>query len=71
VVFSDEEPRVPFSSGGEGRHVAPGTLPTVVGAEGLVLAQTVLAAIAGPPAAPRVCEARDRARCRRGGSVVV
>lgn len=71
VVFSDEEPRVPFSSGGEGRHVAPGTLPTVVGAEGLVLAQTVLAAIAGPPAAPRVCEARDRVRRRRGGSVVV
>ena len=67
AVFSDEEPRVPFSAPGEetGRHVPPGTLPTVVGAEGLVLAQTVLAEIVGPPAAPRVCEARDKARTGR------
>lgn len=70
VVFSDEEPRVPFAGGeGEGRHVAPGTLPTVVGAEGLVLAQTVLAEIVGPPAAPRVCEARDRSRASKAPPV--
>ena len=69
VVFSDEEPRVPFAAGETGRHVPPGTLPTVVGAEGLVLAQTVLAAIAGPPAAPRVCEARDAARRAKSPAV--
>ena len=49
VVASDEEPRAPFVNGDERRlrHVAPGTLPTVVGAEGLLLAQAAINEIIG------------------------
>lgn len=44
VVFSDETPRrpaVPESERGQ-RHAIPGTLPTVVGVEGLLLAQAAM-----------------------------
>ncbi|MBQ9727936.1 MAG: ThiF family adenylyltransferase [Kiritimatiellae bacterium] len=63
AVASDEEPRAPFApeAGTGARHVPPGTLPHVVGVEGLLLAQAVLDRLAGPPAAPLACQARDAA----------
>ncbi len=61
AVASDEEPREPFAPDSErgGRHVPPGTLAHVVGVEGLLLAQAVVDGLAGPPAAPLACQARD------------
>ena len=61
AVASDEEPRAPFApeAGTGARHVPPGTLPHVVGVEGLLLAQAVLDRLAGPPAAPLACQARE------------
>ena len=70
VVSSDEEPREPFVPETEARerHVPPGTLPHVVGVEGLLLAQAVIDRLAGPPAAPVACQARERRlRAARGG----
>lgn len=64
AVSSDEEPRAPFLPAGAdagARHVPPGTLPHVVGVEGLLLAQAVVDLLAGPPAAPLACQARERA----------
>lgn len=71
VVASDEEPLAPFApeAGTGARHVPAGTLPHVVGVEGLLLAQAVLDRLAGPPAAPRACRARDALlRARRNAT---
>ena len=64
VVASDEEPRVPFIPAEEAglRHVPPGSIATVVGAEGLVLAQAVIDSIIGEPAAPRLSQFRDSSK---------
>ena len=62
VVFSPEEPRQPLGADPSARIQTAGTLPTVVGAAGLVLAGAVLAALSGPPAAPLACAARDPLR---------
>ena len=61
AVASDEEPRAPFLPAGAdagARHIPPGTLPHVVGVEGLLLAQAVVDRLAGPPAAPLACQKR-------------
>ena len=60
VVFSPEEPRRPFGADPAARVQTAGTLPSVVGAAGLVLAQAVLDRLMGPPAAPLACAARER-----------
>ena len=57
VVFSPEEPRRPFGADPSARIQTAGTLPSVVGAAGLVLAQAVLDHLMGPPAAPLACNA--------------
>lgn len=54
VVASDEEPRLPLTHE-TGRHVAAGTLATVVGVEGLLLAHAVLRDLIGEPVAPLAC----------------
>ena len=67
VVASDEEPRWPFNADPDDRIQVSGTLPTVVGAAGLLLAHVVLRDLIGEPAAPLACQARDaRLRASRG-----
>ena len=65
VVASDEEPRWPFDADPDDRIQVSGTLPTVVGAAGLLLAHAILLDRIGEPAAPLACQARD-ARLRAG-----
>ncbi|MBR1836186.1 MAG: ThiF family adenylyltransferase [Kiritimatiellae bacterium] len=55
VVFSDEEPRRPFGHDPSRRVQIAGTLPTVTGVEGLLLAHEVVRMIVGAPAAPLAC----------------
>ncbi len=55
VVASDEEPRRPFGFDPAKRVQTAGTLPTVTGTEGLLLAHAILAHIVGEPAAPLAC----------------
>ena len=55
VVASDEEPRWPFGADPAERVQIPGTLPTVVGTAGLLLAHAVLRDLIGAPAAPLAC----------------
>ena len=67
VVASDEEPRWPFDADPDERIQTAGTLPTVVGAAGLLLAHAILRDLVGEPAAPLACRARDaRLRAARG-----
>ena len=69
-VASDEEPRWPFDADPAERIQTAGTLPTVVGAAGLLLAHAILRDILGEPAAPLACQARDaRLRAERGEGV--
>ena len=55
VVASDEEPRLPLTLE-TGRFVAAGTLSTVVGTEGILLAHAVLRDLIGKPVAPLGCD---------------
>jgi tRNA A37 threonylcarbamoyladenosine dehydratase len=69
-VASDEEPRWPFDADPAERIQTAGTLPTVVGAAGLLLAHAILRDLLGEPAAPLACQARDaRLRAERGEGV--
>ena len=68
-VASDEEPRWPFDADPAERIQTAGTLPTVVGAAGLLLAHAILRDLLGEPAAPLACQARDaRLRALRYGA---
>ncbi|MGN0843722.1 MAG: ThiF family adenylyltransferase [Kiritimatiellia bacterium] len=64
VVASDEEPRLPLTLE-TGRFVAAGTLSTVVGTEGLLLAHAVLRDLIGKPVAPLGCDAHGREAVQR------
>ena len=55
VVASVEEPRLPLTLE-TGRFVAAGTLSTVVGTEGILLAHAVLRDLIGKPVAPLGCD---------------
>lgn len=69
-VASDEEPREPLGADPAERIQTAGTLPTVVGAAGLLLAHAVLRDLLGEPAAPLACRARDeRLRAERARQV--